>query len=516
MKALLMHRDRDFDTQQELPPQGSALTQDLELDMLFRAMSGEDNFLFDIARRAILLSAQNDVDTILYRQEIMKDCLKHPALVRELYALAVEAVADKRKHYISIFRNYPSGTLYDAIGALQFFTAILKRIKDFAVLHASRFESIGFTTLFAMMQREFSDEYFAEIQDHLKELRFKCGVLVSVELGRGNEGINFVLRRMRDRKLTWLQRSLEWLTGSGPPGYTFRLADRDEAGARILSEMRDRGINLVANALAQSTEHILSFFNMLRTELSFYIAGLNLHDNLAAHDVPISFPQPQALDTRRHNFRALRDVCLVLTKQTNVVGNDLNANGKNLVIITGANQGGKSSFLRAIGLAQLMMQSGMFVTAEFFAAELCAGLFTHYKREEDTTMKSGKLDEELARMNAIVAAIAPDSFVLFNESFASTNEREGSEIARQIVCALVERRIKVFFVTHLYEFAHGMFDQNRQDNTFLRAERLADGTRTFKLSEGEPLETSYGEDLYKTVFTMPSRELAEEQAMRQK
>ncbi|EGD50050.1 DNA mismatch repair protein MutS domain protein [Thermoanaerobacter ethanolicus JW 200] len=63
-------------------------------------------------------------------------------------------------------------------------------------------------------------------------------------------------------------------------------------------------------------------------------------------------------------------------------------------------------------------------------------------------MKSGKLDEELSRMSDIVDNIKPNSMVLFNESFAATNEREGSEIARQIITALIEKRIKVFFVTH--------------------------------------------------------------------
>jgi DNA mismatch repair ATPase MutS len=183
-----------------------------------------------------------------------------------------------------------------------------------------------------------------------------------------------------------------------------------------------------------------------------------------------------------------------------VVGNAADADGKSLVIITGANQGGKSVFLRSIGLAQMMMQCGMFVAAESFDAELCRNLFTHYKREEDATMKSGKLDEELARMSDIVDHLAPNSILLFNESFAATNEREGSEIARQIVCALLERRIKVFFVTHLYEFAHGLFDRKTENAIFLRAERRADGTRTFRLVEGEPLETSHGEDLYREIF----------------
>ena len=74
-------------------------------------------------------------------------------------------------------------------------------------------------------------------------------------------------------------------------------------------------------------------------------------------------------------------------------------------------------------------------------------------------MKSGKLDEEPNRMSDIVDQITPNSMLLFSESFAATNEREGSEIARQIVCALLEKRIKVFFVTHLYEFAHGFYDK---------------------------------------------------------
>jgi hypothetical protein len=168
--------------------------------------------------------------------------------------------------------------------------------------------------------------------------------------------------------------------------------------------------------------------------------------------------------------------------------------------ITGANQGGKSTFLRSIGLAELMMQCGMFVPAQSFCANVCNGLFTHYKREEDVTMKSGKLDEELNRMSDIADQITPNSMLLFSESFAATNEREGSEIARQIVCALLEKRIKVFFVTHLYEFAHGFYDKKMQDAFFLRAERQPDGARTFKLVEGEPLQTSYGEDLYNKIF----------------
>jgi DNA mismatch repair ATPase MutS len=183
-----------------------------------------------------------------------------------------------------------------------------------------------------------------------------------------------------------------------------------------------------------------------------------------------------------------------------VVGNDVSGDDKLLVVITGANRGGKSTFLRGVGLAQLMMQCGMFVPAESFRANVCDGIFTHYKREEDASMKSGKLDEELGRMSSIIDKITPNSIVLLNESFASTNEREGSEIARQIVRALLETGTKVVYVTHMFDLAQGFYQAKMDAVLFLRAERLADGRRTFRLVEGEPLPTSHGEDLYGRIF----------------
>jgi len=516
MRAHLMHRDRDFlnaltaadlqagrtrgwrevfDLPVALPWNEQVLTQDLELNTLFRAMAAEDEFLFDVARKAILSGLQNDPDTIRYRQEIAKDCLKNPGVIRQMYALTVEAIEAKRKHYISFFGRFPGTTLHEAIEAMQIFVDMLHRLRTIAEEHAGRFESEGFTTLFAMLERELSDEYFARIKRHLLDLRFREGVLLSVELGKDNESINHGLRKAGKRPSL-----LKRILGKGPPAYTVVIADRDETGAKYLSELRDRGINLVANALAQSSDHIQSFFEMLRAELGFYVGCLNLHGRLASRGETICFPRPEPASARRLRFAGLYDVCLVLTMDRGVVANTIGADGKSLVIITGANQGGKSSFLRAVGLAQLMMQCGMFVGAESFDGELCTALFTHYKREEDPTMKSGKFDEEVGRMSDIVEHITPHSMLLLNESFSSTNEREGSEIARQIVSALLEKGVKIFCVTHLFEFAHGCLERKIENALFLRAERKADGTRTFRLIEGEPLETSYGEDLYREVF----------------
>jgi DNA mismatch repair ATPase MutS len=498
MKAFLLSRDHDFDLERDLPANEPALTQDLELNRLFNAMAAGDKVLFEVAKKTVLFSLK-DMDTILYRQNILKDCLKNSTIIRNIYEIAVDSIESKKKHYYWFSGRYPSSTLHSSVEMLQTFVDYLKNLKNIADEHADKFESAGFTKFFAMIQQELNDEYFASVQDHLKELKFRNGVLVSAELGRGNQGTNYVLRKSPDSKRSWLERFF-----AKEPAFTYRVPERDVNGARALSELRGRGINLVANALAQSADHILSFFNLLRTELAFYIGCLNLHDRLAPKGEPTCFPVPVPPGERRERFSGLYDVCLALSLGQRVVGNDLNADAKDLMIITGANQGGKSTFLRSLGLAQLMMQCGMFTPAESFSANICDGLYTHYKREEDVTMSSGKLDEELKRLSTIVDNVRANSLLLFNESFAATNEREGSEIAGQIISALLEKGIKICFVTHLYELAHGFYDRGMANAIFLRAERQDDGARTFKLSQGVPLKTSYGEDLYASIFKTDS------------
>ncbi|MGC1372443.1 MAG: hypothetical protein WA824_09935 [Candidatus Sulfotelmatobacter sp.] len=475
---------------------------------MLRAMAGADEFVFEVAQQALLAGLRNDVDTILYRQAILRDCLKNAAVVRGLYDLMTAVAEETRRQWWTLSGTYPSSMLYGSVDLIEIFLHVLRKLRSAAEENESNFESEGFRLLFAMLKKELSEQYLGTIKNDLKELKFRKDVLLSAELGSSNEGTHYVLRKTHGKERTWLDR----LLGKGPVSYIFRLDPRDEAGARILSDMRNRGISRVALALTQSSDHVLSFFKTLRTELAFYVGCLNLHSKLVSHGMPIAFPTPLSAEQPCHEFSGLYDVTLCLTVNRGVVGNALHAEHKRLVVITGANQGGKTTFLRSIGLAQLMMQCGLFVGADDFKAEICSALFTHYKREEDATMKSGKFDEELARMNEIAEHIVPNSILFFNESFAATNEREGSEIATQIVRALLEKGIKVFYVTHLYEFARGFFNE-KDKNVLLRAEREQDGRRTFKLAEAEPLQTSYGQDLYKKVFKVKDQTVVAGQTM---
>ena len=74
MKALLLYKDQDFDLEQPLPSNEAEMTQDLELETLFSAMVDDDDFLYDVVSK-VVLSGAIDINTIIYRQNILKDCL---------------------------------------------------------------------------------------------------------------------------------------------------------------------------------------------------------------------------------------------------------------------------------------------------------------------------------------------------------------------------------------------------------------------------------------------------------
>ena len=497
MKVHLLYPHQGPDPQRPLPPNHEDLIRDLELEVLLDAMSQGDQFLREVALHHLLWGLE-DREVILYRQEILKDCLRLSPVVEEIYHTTLEFMERKsRWWYLSSTRHSnPSLVLSSSLHVLEIALDSLRALRSIGDHHSHAFQSRGFRRFFSMIQEELDDQYLAEVEHHINALKFPKGTLLSAQLGKGNQGSNYQLSKPHSPGENWLKRILTHRS----PVYSFTVHPRDDHGLRVLADLRDTGLARVAAAVSRAARHVEGFFKALREEVAFYLGCINLHGELKPWGLPVAFPFPERQEKHCFSARGLYDISLALTVKSKVVGNDIEAHGKDLIIITGPNRGGKTTFLRSVGQAQLMMECGMFVPADSFTANLSSGVFTHFKREEDKGMKGGKLDKELERMSTVVDHLRPHALFLLNESFASTNDREGSEIAGQIIGALTEKGIKVFYVTHLFEFARSFFHRVREKVLFLRAERLPDGRRTFKLKEGKPLETSFGADLYRQIF----------------
>lgn len=495
MKVHLLHRDRDFDMAAADPPGAPDLEQDLELAYLLDAMAGGDSFSRAVARAALLHPLPSP-EAVRYRQDALQDCARNRESVDQLYELTERALATERGVlFFLLSDNRPEMLLHRAVAILQLLLPIVAELRDRAANGALQFSSEAFRGFFATVLKELDESAYQRLRSAVRRLELREGLLMSAAPGPGGGVDGQVLRLPRDENRRLLSR-----TPLKRPNYSFTIPDRDEAGFNALSALHDRSVNDVANAASQALDHVLAFFKSLRAELAFYLGSVRLGDRLSEIGVPLTVPRVQEPVGAGCSAEGLVDPCLALRTGQLPAANDVHLGARHLLVVTGANHGGKSTFLRSLGVAQLMMQAGMFVPAEQFANRCRGAVFTHWAREEDSELAHGKLDEELARMSTIVSAIRPGDLWLSNESFSSTNESEGSEIALQVVQALLRGGVDIRLVTHLYSLASSLEGLGDDQVAFLRAPRKVEGARTYRLEEGPPLPTSWGIDLFDEVF----------------
>lgn len=490
MKVHLMFTDKDFDFNNNISETSSLLMEDLELENIINFMSNGDELIKSICISA-LSSPLNDISQIKYRQSVQQDVINNKDLINRLYNICKETGEEVRLSRYSLSSEWLSSIFSSAVGLISIYIKRFKELRIIADKNIKKFNSKGFTDLFSMIQNNFSDSYISQVLTFLTNTNERDGTLISAKFGSFLQGTSYIYRKEKNEKLNPKIRFA--------PSYT--LPERDNISAEDLSYRRDKAINETANVLAKTAEHFDHFFNTLKNELAFYIGCLNLYDKLKSIKMPLCIPELKEQvknNSYKRNWKCLYDISLALLKKDKITGNDNNLENTQLHIITGANQGGKTVFLKSIGQAQLMAQSGMLVGAESFSVPVKNNIYTHFKKEEDSNMNSGKLDEEMSRMDKIVSKIKPNDMILSNESFSSTNEREGSEIFIQITKALLENNVEIFSVTHMNEYATSFLDNSYVD--FLTAERTEGGELTFKIKPGKPASTAFGEEIYKSVF----------------
>jgi hypothetical protein len=486
--------DRTLERDGPILPFGDDIASDLGLDAVLEAMAAGDGFVADVARHVLLAPVPGPA-VVGWRHAVLRDFEEHPEIAVDLWGVALEAVQRERGIYTS-FLSSPEVVLRRAVEVIGVELDSLRRLRSVAETHARSVRSRGLVDLFETVEKELSEDYLASLEEHLETLRFRRGVLVSAEVGSGAREASLSVRRPLERPRRWTGR----LRVPGRSSHVVVVHERDEAGARALAELRGRALVEVANAAAQSADHVVGFFRALLAEVGWYLGCLNLRRRLEEIGVASCLAELVADEADSLDAVGLVDVALALREGRAPVPNDLQADAKRLVLVTGPNQGGKSTFLRALGLAWLLGAAGAPVAAERFATTPVAGVATHFRREEDAALDRGKLDEELERMSALADHLRPGWVLLSNESFAATNEQEGSEIADQVFSALIDADVRVVAVTFFFELANRWLRRRDDRVAFLRAERLEDGARTFRIVPGEPLSIGFAADVWREVF----------------
>ncbi len=490
MQPRLMFPDRGYAPASELSSGAGDLLLDLQLQDVLEAMAAGDRLLYQVARD-VITRPLGSPETIRYRQQVLQDFMDAPETATALYELCSRALQTERSVHIGIIRPNPTVVLHRSRTVLSQLVPYLQELARHAHTERSRVRSGGLQALYAGLIEDLDEEFFTQCQDHLKRLAFRDGVIIGRRLGPGKRGIADVLHPPERARLT------ERMGLSRKNALTYQLPARDEAAAEELATVEARGINQVANATAQAADYLRGLFQALQYQVGFYLGCVNLQQRLHAAGRPTCLPT--LLESGNDLIRGTQiyDPRLGLA-EAEVVGNDIDPGVRTGMVLTGANSGGKSTLLRAIGCAQLMAQAGMFCPAKSWAVQPASTIFTHFAREEDTAMVGGRFFDELKRLSTIVDQTRPGGWILMNETFSGTNESEAADLGADLIDALGQRKIATFLVTHNFDLAGRLVDQD-PGIVSLRAQRLDSGQRTFRLLPAEPLPTSFGRDIYDRI-----------------
>ncbi|WP_309119402.1 hypothetical protein [Paenibacillus sp.] len=441
-----------------------------------------------------MLRTEADLETIRYRQHVLTDALRHPEFVERLYKVSSEASEKSAEYRAKMKPNFARTIpvrekLRIAVELLPTLLDSLEELRDAGARHAESLCSEGFLDSFARLRSRYPDAFFREARAHLARLRqagSRGGVRIGVSVGDGFHGTNAVLRSLDARPTTVLSNRLFKGYGLFKPENSLR-------------DVEESALGNVLFLLKRFIDDALSDFDSLRSEIGFYVGCVRLHRALTLRGCPISFPTAYSAGERMLDFQDLYDPGLALGLPRRPIGNDVTGGSACLLIVTGANQGGKSTFLRSIGLAQLMMQCGMFVPASRFEANVCDRIVTYFAGSE-SQFAGGTLEDELRGLNRLVEHSTPHSLLLMNEPFAAIAERDGAAVGRHWLAACCELQLKVVLVSHNFELANWAFEERSPRALFLSPERNEDGRRTYRMNCCRPVRSSFGEDLFRRLI----------------
>ena len=192
------------------------------------------------------------------------------------------------------------------------------------------------------------------------------------------------------------------------------------------------------------------------SELQFYLAFLDYITPVRAAGLSFSYPEVSA-SSREVRAVGTFDLALarkLVTTGKPVVTNDFALEGpERIFVVTGPNQGGKTTFARTLGQLHHLAATGCPVPGAAARLFLPDRIFTHFEKEENLAAMTGKLEDDLIRIGQILRAATGASIVILNETFASTTTRDAQFLGTRLLTKLIRLGALGVYVTFVDELA---------------------------------------------------------------
>ena len=516
-----MHLDRGA----ELAKLPQDYIGNLELEQLSRLICPE----YAMNAMRVFTQLSTDPETLNYRLDILEDFLNVPSLEAVLYE-------NVHRLYINEHINVQKLGLADSFFALnqrleslKTFIECITKCHEFCDKNKDKFHSTALHGLTEYFASVYNSEYFDEVKRETDE----CLRLLAKGVKSVTVGINFddMLRPVEAMLLSVSTDAIkkkgrfDWLfartgdTGRAI-GKTHSLYNenggQNDLEAPLFRELKEINAEYIGHLdtairayFKKSTEDILTF----ESQMSFYIGAKKIVEAVRARGLEMCRPKYLPMEERKMNAKGIFDLSFYIQ----MVGSDPMASLKDKIItndcrfdddgrffvLTGANNGGKTTYTRAIGIIQVFAQAGIYVPCTECEISPVDYIYTHFPKEEEVGLNTSRFTQECKQFKETVDTATRHSLLLLNESIQSTTPTECVYIATELTKIFRCVGVRGIYATHLLELAKslGKLNEEVEGDTKLvsivtTVDTTADNRRLYRIERAEPQEFGYARTIY--------------------
>ncbi len=499
----------------------------LELELLSRLICPENS----LNALHILTQLSTDEEVLNYRLDILEDFLNVPQLEAVLYE-------NVHKLYVNEHVNIQKLGLADSfyalnarLNSLKTFIECITNCHEFCQKYQDRFRSDALKGLVEYFASVYNSEYFDEVKRETDEcLRILAKGVKSVTVG-----INFD-DMMRPVEAMLLSVSTDSIKKKGRFDWIFKHldggADRaigkthslynenggtNDLEAPLFRELKEVNSEYIAHLdrairayFKKNTEDILTF----ESQMSFYIGAKRIIDAVRARGLDMCRPKYLKMDERRLDAKGVFDLSFYIqmvssdpmgSLKDKIITNDcrMDDDGR-FFVLTGANNGGKTTYTRAVGIIQVMAQAGIYVPCTSCEISPVDFIYTHFPKEEEVGLNTSRFTQECKQFKVTVDNATRYSMLLLNESIQSTTPTECVLIATELIKIFRCIGVRGIYATHLLELAKNLnkINEEVEGDTKLvsivtTVDTTADNKRLYRIIRSAPQEFGYAQTIYK-------------------
>jgi DNA mismatch repair protein MutS len=429
---------------------------DLNLDQIVESVAGEweEHDLIT----TLLYRQLQDIDTVHYRHEVFRD-LEDPTFLERVRHFT-DLMREVRAHFAQLkkmqYQRQREAWFLDA--AALYSDAVRSLADDLSSAHLKSRALLSFRDFLTGYVT--SSAYISlaaktkERKDALAEIRYCTrirGGKVEVSRYEGEadysaEVLNVFERFKQGSVKDYLVNYPAW------PGMNHVGAQIVDLVARLFPDQ----FTALEMYCRENDEFFDGTVRQFERELQFYLAYVDYIRPLRSIGLTFCYPDVSSVSKE---IRATDTFDLALAQKlassgTPVVCNDLHLKGpERVIVVSGPNQGGKTTFARTFGQLHHLASLGCPVPGSDARLFLFDRLFTHFEREEDLANMSGKLEDDLVRIKEVLQAATTRSIVIMNEIFTSTTLSDARFLGEKVMKRIIQLDLLCVYVTFIDELA---------------------------------------------------------------